>query len=129
MRSKSRPSILVVDDEPMILEALETVLTEPGRDLLMAGSLAEAIACPVPDLLIADVRLGDGSGLDLAWLFRSISPDLRVVLTTGDPTDLGGTPPPEALILPKPFDLEQIEELVETLMCVPVTVATARAAA
>ena len=64
----ARPRILVVEDEPGYVEALTLGLTVEGFEVLGAGTLARArevlreVDC---DLVLLDVMLPDGSGLDL----------------------------------------------------------------
>lgn len=61
--------ILIVDDEPRTRDLLARLLREPGYDVRTAGSAAEALAsakAEPPDLVLADVHMPGGSGLDLA---------------------------------------------------------------
>ena len=70
----ARPRILVVEDEPGYVEALTLGLTVEGFEVLGAGTLASAretlraVAC---DLVLLDVMLPDGSGLDLCRELRT----------------------------------------------------------
>ena len=61
-----------------------------------------------PDVLLADVRLADGSGIDLAVELLAAQPGLRVVLMTGS-DETGEVPWP---VLTKPFDLPLAVRLV-----------------
>jgi len=80
--------ILIVDDHELIRAGLKQALQAAGHNIVgEAASLAEARAellFTQPDLVLVDVNLPDGSGLDL------ITPLLRcIVLTLGDdPTSL-----------------------------------------
>src|SRR5512146_2328102 len=62
------PRLLVVDDEPDLRTLYELTLLREGYDVESAGSVEEAWA-RLPEggfqLLITDMRLPDGSGLDL----------------------------------------------------------------
>lgn len=87
-----RFSILVVDDHPMFRMALRLSL-EDHPDLLAAGeagSLSEArerIIETHPDLVLLDLNLPDGSGLELLPFCRELSPPVRcLVLTSSDDT-------------------------------------------
>jgi two-component system phosphate regulon response regulator PhoB len=79
--------ILVVEDEEPICELLRYNLTKAGYRVNVAGSGAQArasIAAEKPDLVLLDLMLPDGDGLDICrWLRRS--PDLQttpvVILT------------------------------------------------
>ena len=80
--------VLLVDDHPMIGAALELLLRETDYELLgRARTAAEAyrqIAKAKPDLLLLDVNLPEGSGLDvLSRLARSRSRPKVILLTAG----------------------------------------------
>ncbi|HSA95946.1 MAG TPA: response regulator, partial [Acidobacteriota bacterium] len=66
--------ILIIDDDPLVAESLSHVVEKLGHRALLAGSVAEAhkaVRAQDIDLVFCDVRMPDGSGLDLL-------PDLRV---------------------------------------------------
>ena len=80
--------VLLVDDHPMIAAALDMLLRGSSYELLgRARSVAEAtreIARVKPDLLLLDVNLPDGSGIDvLRRLARSRARPRVVLLTAG----------------------------------------------
>jgi two-component system, cell cycle sensor histidine kinase and response regulator CckA len=80
-------TILIVDDEPVILDVFRRFLEGEGRTLLLAGSAREALAhAGEPgeiDVALVDKNLGDGSGLDVARRLKSAKPDVEVILVTG----------------------------------------------
>lgn len=81
-------SVLVVDDHTLFADALQARLArEPDLSpVSVAYSLREAeavVAATRPGVVILDVLLRDGSGLDLIQKIRRISPDSRVVMLTG----------------------------------------------
>ena len=68
--------VLVVDDEPQILRALETTLRGAGYAVETAASAEEALARAAarpPDAVILDLVLPDGSGVDVCRELRSWS--------------------------------------------------------
>ena len=74
--TEERPVVLVVEDEPGYVEALTVGLAVEGFGVLGAGSLAEAralLGAIDPDLILLDVMLPDGSGLDLCRELRATS--------------------------------------------------------
>ena len=80
------PCALIVDDEWLIRVTLCRALTAIGYRARGAGSLGDAIAAldhPF-DLAVVDVRLGDGSGLELVRLLRRLSPRARIVMISTD---------------------------------------------
>lgn len=79
--------VVVVDDHPLVRGSLVKLLqVEGGYDVVGdAASLRDARLLTErlqPDVIVLDVTLGDGSGLDAVGDFRSLAPDVRVVLFT-----------------------------------------------
>ncbi len=68
------PSVLVVDDEPVIRELVRTVLSRDGRfRLMMAGDGEEAVSLARehrPTLILLDVRMPRMSGVEACRLLR-----------------------------------------------------------
>ena len=63
-----RKRVLVVDDEPEIADVLRAYLVREGLSVETCGTAADALALlgrEPPDLLVLDVTLPDGSGLDV----------------------------------------------------------------
>jgi CheY-like chemotaxis protein len=86
-------TILIVDDEPSVLDFMSVALESSGHILLKASTVEEAYerfddADASIDLLIADVNLRGTSGIRVAVEFRSLLPNLAVVLTSGYMPDL-----------------------------------------
>jgi DNA-binding response OmpR family regulator len=74
-----RKRILVVDDEPQILEVLRAYLEREGLIVESAATVAQALDVmgrTHPDMLILDVTLPDGSGLDV--LRNATTPEGRI---------------------------------------------------
>jgi two-component system cell cycle response regulator DivK len=66
--------VLVVDDHPLSCRLLERILELEGYTTLVASSVAQAemlMRRSLPSLVVVDVRLPDGSGLDLARRWKS----------------------------------------------------------
>ena len=79
------PAILLVDDEPAIRESLAFVLRRDGFEVSEAGSLREARPlAPEADLVILDLVLPDGNGLDFLRSLRARSDVPVIVLTSRD---------------------------------------------
>jgi two-component system, OmpR family, response regulator RegX3 len=78
------PKILLVEDEPGIVEPLVAHLTRAGFDPTPAMTLADArssFARTRPDLVVIDVMLPDGDGRDLCRELRAASAVPIVILT------------------------------------------------
>lgn len=85
MTRHPRKKILVVDDEPSVTGSLELILSEAGYEVLIAHSVADAIRVlkqTAVDLVITDLRLSDGSGIDLIMHIKRTTPNLEVILMT-----------------------------------------------
>jgi DNA-binding response OmpR family regulator len=85
--SPSKETILIVEDDPAILEGLELNLRIEGYRTLSAGDTAGGLALlreERPDLLILDLMLPDGSGLDLLKTIRRDEDlsEMRVLILT-----------------------------------------------
>ena len=80
------PVLLVVDDEERILSAIRRTLRREGYRILTARGVAEAervLAEETVDLLLADQKMPDGSGLDLLERTAERQPSVRRLLITG----------------------------------------------
>jgi len=81
----SKPSILIVDDEPEVRESLEELLGAEGYTLDSAATAAEGLKrldAGAYDLALVDVNLPDGSGLDVLKNLKQESPDTSVIMIT-----------------------------------------------
>jgi two-component system response regulator AtoC len=80
------PHALIVDDDPDVLEVLTEFVTREGFSAAAASTLSQAreelVARP-PDILLVDIRMPDGSGLDLLDGLEDAA-DPEVVLITGN---------------------------------------------
>ncbi len=80
--------MLVVDDEPQILRALQTNLRGAGYEVQTAATVAEALAAAAahpPDAVILDLVLPDGSGTDVCRELRGWSSmPILVLSAVGD---------------------------------------------
>ncbi|GAB4041387.1 MAG: two-component system response regulator PilR [Rubrivivax sp.] len=122
MNAPPAPRLLVVDDEPDLRTLYELTLMREGYDVESAGSVGEAWALLEArryELLITDMRLPDGSGLDLlARLEAAGRPEKAMVITAyGSPENAV-----EALkagaydYLTKPVDLRQFRASVASAL-------------
>jgi DNA-binding response OmpR family regulator len=116
---KSLASILVVDDDAQLCQSLSQSLRERGYDASAVTSFAEALACVRErhyDVLLTDLHMDGGDGMDLILALREESPGTRPVLMSADATaresqralDLGAV-----RVLFKPFESEEMFAAVE----------------
>ena len=86
--NQSKGVVLVVDDEPIVLRLASVVLAEAGFRPLVAESAAEGLKRYVefrPDvsLVLLDVVMPGGNGLELADRIRGLDPALRILVMSG----------------------------------------------
>ena len=118
MKGPSR--ILVVDDEPGMVRAVERVL---GATHHVVGSLSSPAAVAIagefnPDLVILDIRMPELDGFELMVRLKAEHPDIDIIVMTGSLDDLD-----QKLIrairgrafyfIQKPFDREVLQTLVD----------------
>lgn len=115
--------IMLVEDQATMRMVLCDVLEELGHHVHVfeSGTAAiEALAQGIrPDLLISDIGLPGGiSGYQVANACRDTCPDTAILFITGyEPSTLtGGTPPADAQMLLKPFELATLAERVSQLL-------------
>lgn len=103
-------TILVVDDEPAVLELIKDILSRQGYKILVAESGPQALEiCEQHgasiDLLLTDVMMPGMSGLGLVKRLKSLSHDFPVLFMTGGTLEsLIDELDPQSSLLQKPFD-------------------------
>ena len=111
--------ILYVEDNVAIRESFAEVLASAGRRIVCVADSAgarEALRGQAVNLLLTDVELPDGSGLDVARDALRQNPGLPVIICSGhDVRDVARSLGPTAHPLRKPIDLDELEALVEHL--------------
>jgi two-component system invasion response regulator UvrY len=85
--------ILLVDDHPLVRHALKKVLLEefPAATITEAGDSLEAkraLAAGACDLIILDVELPGGGGINLLEYIHASYPNIRVLVVSGYPEEL-----------------------------------------
>jgi DNA-binding NtrC family response regulator len=110
--------ILVVDDEPLVCDAVELMLKFDGHTVATAESGAEALAIldrePF-DLVITDYAMPHMKGDELARQIKARRPAMPVVMITAHAEVLSATrmPLPDiAMVISKPFMLEALREAI-----------------
>ncbi|MEO8268340.1 MAG: sigma-54 dependent transcriptional regulator [Aureliella sp.] len=83
---KTQTKILVIDDERLILDCFECAFLPPAYEVLTAPSVKlgiELFHTERPDVVVLDVRMPDGSGLDVLKTIHDFDSKIPVVLMTG----------------------------------------------
>jgi DNA-binding NtrC family response regulator len=115
--------ILVVDDDLAIREMLHAMLERAGHSVRIATNGREAIAeyqeNPV-DLIISDIVMPDGDGIEMLMELRRLAPDARIVVMSGGGARFKATDHFAAAkhlgaleTITKPFERDRILEIVE----------------
>lgn len=79
-------SLLLVDDDEVFLKRLARAMERRGFEVTTASSVAEGKAAATtspPAYAVVDLRLEDGTGLDVVEALRERRPDGRIVVLTG----------------------------------------------
>jgi len=85
--SEGQIRVMLVDDHEVVREGLRTLISK-NKNMLVAGeaaTMAEAIegaARAKPDVIIMDVRLPDGSGIEACRTIREARPETKVIMLT-----------------------------------------------
>lgn len=111
--------ILVIDDEELIIEALQAILEDLGHRVTGCSNSEDGIREALEhtyDLIITDLRMPGKSGLDVTKEILSIKPDADILVVTAYPTDplAGKTLEAGARALTKkPFEIAKILEVLQ----------------
>lgn len=112
------PTILIVDDDDSLRLLCRVNLELDGYNVLEAPSVAaaeDALAVDVVDLFLLDVHIGADDGLALMRSLRDREHRAPVVLFTGSARLDSATISEADGIVPKPFRLEQLLDVVREL--------------
>lgn len=111
--------ILVVDDEPLAAQQVSRFLESESIRTTMAGSGSSALSshqADPADLIVTDLRMPDGDGVELIRNIRAEDTGLPIVVVTGqvlreaeaEALDAGAT-----VLLRKPVDLQELASAVK----------------
>ena len=111
--------ILYVEDNDFLRQSVAELLASDERRFVCVADGAGARAAlqgQTVNLLMTDISLPDGSGLDVAREALAHNPGLPVIVCSGhDLKEAVRSLGPTAHALKKPFDLDELEALVERL--------------
>jgi two-component system, NtrC family, response regulator PilR len=115
----SRQRLLIVDDEASIRDMLAFFFHKRGFEVLTASNFNEGQASALrstPDLVLSDIKMPDGNGLDLLRKIKADSPKTPVIMITAH------TSTPDAIeamkagavdYIAKPFNIEELGLIVD----------------
>ncbi len=111
--------VLVVDDEETVADLCREFLSAKGYDLTVALSGEEAVrVLPAlrPDVILTDINLPGLSGLEVMRYAKSVDPEVGVIVVTGyasASTAIDALRQGAYDYVPKPFDLDDLEQIVD----------------
>ena len=114
-KSLGEKTLLIIDDDAPYRQRLSLALEKRGFQVTQAESVLAGIAAArstPPRYAVVDLRLADGSGLDVVPEIRRSRPDCRVVILTGYgniATAVAAIKSGATDYLPKPADADQVE--------------------
>ncbi len=116
-----RTTVLVVDDDQVLLQVLNRVLKRAGYDVLPVASATEARekVTQRPDLGLIDLALPDGNGVELAQGLHAEFPGLPLILMTAYPPRPGDYPGLDkefARVLTKPVNLGDLQQVLPEVL-------------
>lgn len=116
--NSAKGKVLIVDDEPLVLEIIKTALKKSGFDITASSTAMEAISHIKKtsfDVIISDVRLDEMTGYEILNFAKNKNPMTNGILITGAPNEEDRTRAEElsAQYFIKPISLEKISKAVE----------------
>ena len=122
MDNGARGLILLVEDETDLASTCERLLTRRGHQVVPVGSRAaalDALRVSPPALIVADVFLPDGNGLDVVRAASGMKPTIPAVVMTARASEAGRVAARAAgalAYLVKPFTAEAFASLVDRVL-------------
>ena len=112
-------SILLVDDDPAVLDSTKQILTQRGYSVFNAEHLDDAIEILRDfsisiDILVADFNIGKMNGVDLSRLAFLLRPRLEILFVSGNPGSQASLRKREHF-LPKPFTSLELHQKLDSL--------------
>jgi len=118
-RKKLGKKVLVIDDEQMILDAIETILEDMGYHVATFSNPLEGEKEAIEntyDLILVDIRMPDRNGAEVTETILKAKPDAKILILTAHPThplakkalDWGAK-----ALLKKPFEISKILDFLK----------------
>ena len=113
--SESDRTLLIVDDDAPLCQRLARAMERRGFVVSTAESVSAgttAATAQAPAFAVVDLRLGDGSGLDVVSAVRTARPGARIIMLTGYgniATAVAAVKAGALDYLPKPADADAVE--------------------
>ncbi|HLZ54652.1 MAG TPA: response regulator [Verrucomicrobiae bacterium] len=119
----SPPTIYVVDDEQVLLDLAEMILTPAGFKVWLFRDPEKALseysaAQPPPDVLVTDYAMGQMNGMDLIRECKRLNPQQKTILLSGtvDESIYADSPVKPDHFLAKPYQINRLVEVIRLLL-------------
>ncbi|MBT5520853.1 MAG: sigma 54-interacting transcriptional regulator, partial [Rhodospirillales bacterium] len=115
-------TILVADDDSGIRTVVTQALVRSGYDVIPVGdgtSLMDKVRSGEGDLLVTDVILPDGNGLDMIPEIQALRPDMKIIVMSAQTTLMTAVKATELgayEYLPKPFDINELTRNIKAAL-------------
>ena len=109
MRNMGSETVMIVDDDPMILSFIEEEIAQYGYKPILAKNAEEALSFAQKeriDLLLTDIMMPGINGIDLAKQFAVLNPEVKILFMSGyvcPSLAHQGIPESEYAFVQKPF--------------------------
>jgi EAL domain-containing protein (putative c-di-GMP-specific phosphodiesterase class I)/ActR/RegA family two-component response regulator len=122
--------VLLLDDDSAVTEGLAAGLEREGRTIITCNDLESAqliVEKVKPSHIVSDVRLTGQfgfEGLEFIRYARKHSPESRIILMTGDPSEalqLEASERGAVAFLSKPFEVGQLDSILDLMACSALT--------
>ncbi len=125
-QKKETATVLIVDDDPIVLKVTEEQISFYGYRCLAASSAERALLTAEKqekiDLLLTDVMMPKMSGFDLARQFAALYPEIRVLFMSGyiAPSVANqGISETDHFLVEKPFDVDTLISKIRNILFGP----------
>jgi len=114
-------SLLIVDDDAPLRDRLARAMEKKGFKVIQAEGVKEGINFAqnsTPAFAVVDLRLGDGSGLEVVKEIRKVKKDSKIIMLTGYgniPTAVAAVKAGAIDYIPKPADADDVERALLAL--------------
>jgi DNA-binding NtrC family response regulator len=118
----SAQRVLVVDDEAVVVNSIRKTLSRKGYAIEEAFSCKDALAQAFSkdyDLVLLDMKMSDGNGMDVLQKIKAKKPELRVVIVTGYAsidTAVEAIQKGASDYMPKPFTPDELYSMTNRVM-------------
>ena len=116
MTGDAAPTVLVVEDEPLVRLVAVELIEDAGWRAIEAADAADALtalsAHPHVRVLFTDINMPGMDGLELARCVHGMYPDIELVVTSGKRALADIELPDDGTFLAKPYDAQKLVSVI-----------------